>query len=47
MQQVTGVNGKEYHLINNFNEEEFKSQLRAVLSRGITSVAIVLMHSYA
>ncbi|XP_026678310.1 5-oxoprolinase [Diaphorina citri] len=41
------VKFQEYHLINNFNEEEFKSQLRAVLSRGITSVAIVLMHSYA
>lgn len=47
IKSVTGVNGKDYYHIDNFKEEEFKSRLQSILQRGIDSVAVVLMHSYA
>uniref|UniRef100_A0A8D9F168 5-oxoprolinase n=1 Tax=Cacopsylla melanoneura TaxID=428564 RepID=A0A8D9F168_9HEMI len=47
IQRLVGVNGKSYYHIDSFNEAEFKSQLSECFERGICSVAIVLMHSYA
>lgn len=44
---LTGVSSSEYLVKSGIDEESVRQSLKAVLDEGITSLAIVLAHSYA
>ncbi len=46
VREVTGVTGERVRILQPLNEDDLRTQLKAVRARGITSLAVSLMHSY-